>query len=102
MKDIYHFFERIGIDLALMLAGLFGGVAFVFKPNEMTISQKLITIVTGILVATYLTPLTVYLLNLPNQLSFGIAFLLGHTGLKSVEFIIKKYEQVKKIKFPKE
>ena len=96
MKDIYHFFEKLGIDFALMLAGLFGGIAFVSKPNEMSRIQKLLTITTGVGSANYLTPLALYYLNIPNQVGFALAFLLGFSGLKGIELMIKKYERSKR------
>jgi FtsH-binding integral membrane protein len=96
MKDIYHFFEKLGIDFALMLAGLFGGIAFISKPNTMNRMQKFITVLTGVGTANYLTPMAMYFLKLPNELGFALAFLLGFSGLKSIETLIKKYDKSKK------
>lgn len=95
MKEFYHFFEKIGVDFALMLAGLFGGIAFVSKPNEMNNAQKFLTVITGVSTANYLTPVVMWLFNIPAKLGFGLAFLLGFTGLKAIELIIRKWEQFK-------
>jgi len=98
MKDFYHFCKDIGLDLGYLLAGFFGSAAFISKPNEMTIYQKFLTFVTGMASSMYLTPVVLYFLKLPNNLGYGLAFLLGFTGLKSIEMLIRKYEGNKKSK----
>ena len=95
MKQLFHLLQDLGLDFALMLAGLFGGIAFVSKPNEMNRAQKLLTIITGVGSANYLTPVAMYFMKLPNQFGFALAFLIGFSGLKSIEYAIKKYEDKK-------
>ena len=95
MKQFFHILQDLGFDFALMLAGLFGGIAFVSKPNEMNRAQKLLTVITGVSSANYLTPIAMYFMKLPNQFGFALGFLIGFSGLKSIEMIIKKYEQNK-------
>ena len=91
MKDLYHHMQKIGIDLAFGLAGMFGVVAMFTKPNELTLFQKFIRFVIGVSSSVFITPLALYYLNLPNRLGFGVAFLIGYSGLKTVELIIKKF-----------
>ena len=93
MKEFYLFCKDIGADLAFMLAGLFGGVAFVSKPNEMSFWQKVLTVMTGVGTANYLTPLVIWLLHIPEKLGYGIAFILGYMGFKVIELIIKRYQE---------
>lgn len=95
MKEFYIFCKNFGVEFPMMLAGLFGGLAFISKPNELSKKQKALTVGVGIVTANYLTPLAIYILHLPANVGYGLAFLLGFTGLKSIELIIKKYEQYK-------
>ena len=92
MKEWYLFFKDIGVDLAFMLAGLFGGVAFVSKPNDMNNAQKFLTIVTGVGCANYLTPVAIWILHIPEKLGYGMAFILGYMGFKAIEYLIMKYK----------
>lgn len=96
MKDTYLFFKEIGIDLALMLAGLFGGVAFLSKPNEMNKAQKFLTVISGIGTANYLTPVFIYICRMPESFGYGVAFVLGYMGLKAVEYLILKWKSKQK------
>lgn len=89
---LYLALKEIGIDLAFMLAGLFGGVAFLSKPNEMTNWQKFLTIVAGIGSANYMTPAFLYISRLPEQLGYTLAFIFGLMGLKAVDLVINKYK----------
>lgn len=93
MKETYIFFKDIGLDLAFMIAGLFGGVAFVSKPNEMSFWQKVLTVLTGIGTANYLTPFVLWVLHIPEKLGYGLAFILGYMGFKVIEAIIKRYQE---------
>lgn len=95
MKEIYLFLKDLGADLALMLAGLFGGIAFITKPNELTFWQKVLTVVTGIGTANYLTPIVIYLTHLPEKLGYGLAFVLGFMGFKAIEYLIQRYKKKK-------
>ena len=92
MKEFYHFFKDLGVDFALMLAGLFGGIAFVSKPNEMNRAQKFLTVLTGVGTANYITPIALSILSLPQNYGYALAFLIGFSGLKTIEQLIKKYE----------
>jgi hypothetical protein len=92
MKEFYHFFKDIGIDLAYGIAGIFGGIAFVSKPNQMSIAQKFLTVVTGVGTATYITPLALMILHLPTEYGYAVAFLIGFSGLKTIELLINKFE----------
>lgn len=85
------FFESIGIEVIIFFAGLAGGVtSLTTKPKDMTRKQQLITVFAGGFAANYLTPLVAEWLNLSDKSLYGIAFLLGYSGMKSIEFAIKR------------
>jgi hypothetical protein len=88
------FFETIGIDVILLFAGLAGGVtSLTSKPKDMSRKQQFFTVISGGLVASYLTPLAGDFLALNEKALYGLAFVLGYTGMKSVEVIIKQLHQ---------
>jgi len=99
LKELNHYLYKLGIDIAYALAGGFGVVALLSKPTEMTVWQKLMHFIIGVGCAIYITPLLTYSLSLPNRLGFGIAFLVGYSGLKSFGMITKEIkDKLKKIK----
>ena len=90
IKELADYLEDFGIRLAYALAGGFGVVAMLSKPNELTMYQKFIRFIVGVASSVYITPLANYYLGFPDRLGFGVAFLVGYSGLKSFEVIIKK------------
>ncbi|MBW3519522.1 hypothetical protein [Flavobacterium sp. NKUCC04_CG] len=85
------FFDLIGLEMILFFAGIAGGItSLTKKPKEMTRGQKIITVLAGGFAANYLTPLLGDWLDLTDKSLYGIAFLLGYSGLKSVELFIQK------------
>lgn len=99
IKELTDYLEDIGIKLAYALAGGFGVVAMLSKPNELTLYQKFIRFVVGVASSVYITPLVNYYLGFPDRLGFGVAFLVGYSGLKTFELILKKFtDKIDKIK----
>lgn len=85
------FFESIGIEVIMFFAGLAGGItSLTTKPKDMTRKQQFITVLAGGFAANYVTPLVASWLSLGEESLYGIAFLLGYSGMKSVEIAIKK------------
>lgn len=91
-EDTKHFLKGLGIGFEYVLAGLFGALASVSKDKQMTFLEKFISIIVGGAVANYLTPLLVDWMKAGENTQYGIAFILGYTGLKSVEWIIDKFK----------
>lgn len=84
------YLEAIGIEMIIFFAGLAGGIAsLTSKPQNMTRKQQFITVLSGGFSANYLTPMVSDLLNLSDKSLYGIAFLLGYSGMKFVEILIK-------------
>lgn len=80
-----HSLKDYGIDMILFIAGIAGGISFLTKSEKLNRLQKFSTVLSGGLTANYLTPLAAEWLNLSDKALYGIAFLLGYGGLKSVE-----------------
>ncbi|EHO13847.1 hypothetical protein Q2490_17100 [Myroides odoratimimus] len=85
------FLDTIGIDVILLFAGLTGGItSLTSKPKDMSRKQQFLTVISGGFVASYLTPLVGDFLSLNDKALYGLAFVLGYSGMKSVEVIIKE------------
>jgi len=78
----------IGIEVPVFIAGSSGAIVFLTKSNKMTKTQQFCTVLSGGLSANYLTPLVGEWMNLDNRVLYGVAFILGYSGMKSVELII--------------
>lgn len=87
------FLQEFGIDVALMIAGMFGSLLMVSKKSTFNAKASIIGIVSGTLSANYLTQLVVDLFELTGKSQYGIAFLLGYFGLKGVEKLFEVYQK---------
>lgn len=86
-----NFFNGLGIDVRLLLAGFFGALLFVRKEGK-TWKDNLLTLVTGATSATFVTPFLVETLSIKasSALSF-FGFVVGFGSIRIVEFIMDKY-----------
>lgn len=91
-----QFLESLGIKSILFIAGIGGGLANLMKASNLTYSQKFITILVGGFSANYLTPVVGSLMNLNDDTLYGVAFLIGFGGLKSIEILFEKVINKKK------
>lgn len=82
--------QEIGINVGLIISGLFGALLNVRKGAANRISTTIMSIMGGAGSANYLTPLVISLFNIPTDYSYGIAFLLGFIGLRGIELIAHK------------
>lgn len=80
----------IGIDITLMMAGMFGSLIMISKRSAYNIKASLIGVASGTLAANYLTQVAIDVFSLEGKSQYGVAFLLGYFGLKGVETLIDK------------
>jgi hypothetical protein len=87
-------FDRLkdyGIDIGLLVSGLFGAVLLTSKGSAMNLTRTVGSLIGGAASANYITPIVMHLANLDNsKYQYGIAFLLGFLGLRGVELVSKK------------
>ena len=84
--------QEVGINAGLIVSGLFGSLLTIKKGHATRLSSVALSIAAGVGSANYITPVVVDSLNLANQnLTFGIAFILGFLGLSGIDFAIKKF-----------
>ncbi|MBX9806230.1 MAG: hypothetical protein K2X95_00360 [Flavobacteriaceae bacterium] len=92
-----YFLKYIGIESQTFIAGMSGAVVFLTKSKNMTRTQQFLTVLSGGLSANYLTPVVANWFNLNPSVLYGIAFLLGYSGMKSVELLINTfYRKIRK------
>lgn len=87
-----NFVEEIGFKLGIFLAGCAGAVASFLNPQKLTWYERALTIFVGGLSAMYITPFTVQVVavlhNVGSSAQLFIGFLIGYSGLKSIELAI--------------
>jgi hypothetical protein len=81
----------MGLEAPAILAGSSGAIASLSKNSKMNRYQKFITVLSGGAAANYLTPIVESWLNSEPKIMYGVSFLIGYGGLKSVELIINKF-----------
>jgi|688.fasta_scaffold08347_13 hypothetical protein len=82
--------QEIGINVGLIISGLFGSLLTIKKGAANRIGSTVMSVMGGVGSANYLTPVVIDLLSIPTDYSYGIAFLLGFIGLRGIEAIAKK------------
>lgn len=95
---IIYALKYIGIEVPVFMAGSSGAIVFLTKNSKMSKSQQFLIVLSGGLSANYLTPLAGDWFNLDHKVLYGVAFLLGYSGMKSVELIITGFHSRLKTK----
>lgn len=80
--------EIPGIKLAYMIAGFAGGVVSLSYVRSLTKMQAFGAVVTGTLVANYVTPVMQHYLTMPVALENGAAFIVGLCSMNIVPGIL--------------
>jgi len=98
--------QQYGIDIGLLISGLFGSILLTSKGSAMNLGRTFASLIGGAASANYITPVIISITKLDNQhFHYSIAFLLGFLGLKGVEFFSSKIlagqlDEVKEYKKP--
>lgn len=83
--------KAYGIDIGLLVSGLFGAILLTSKGSAMNIGRTFSSLVGGAASANYITPVIINITKLDNEhYHYSIAFLLGFLGLKGVEYFSSK------------
>lgn len=89
MSDIL---KDIGINIGLIVAGFFGSLLMINKESAENVKSTLLSIITGVASANYLTPIVIDMFRIEKQTyTLSIAFILGFLGLKGVEMVTSKF-----------
>jgi len=83
--------KAYGIDLGLLISGLFGAVLLTSKGSAHNMGRTFSSLVGGAASANYITPLIINITKLDSeQYHYSIAFFLGFLGLKGVDYFSRK------------
>lgn len=83
--------KEYGLDVGLLVSGLFGAILLTSKGSAMNLGRTFSSLVGGAASANYITPVIISIAKLDNQhFNYGVAFLLGFLGLKGVEYFSNK------------
>jgi hypothetical protein len=83
--------KQYGIDIGLLISGLFGSILLTSKDSAMNLGRTVSSLIGGAASANYITPLVINITKLDEtHYHYGIAFLLGFLGLKGIEFFSNK------------
>ena len=84
-----EFLNSIGINIGLTIAGFLGSLLIV--PKQKNWKLQLVSVFSGTICATYLAPVLIGFLNInaPN-IQYGLAFLVGFSGVKIAEVLEAK------------
>jgi hypothetical protein len=82
------FLEDHGVHLGLILAGVSGAFLSISVNSKLTPWQKVVVVLSGAGTANYLTPLVLSYVKLGDGTQYGLAFLVGFSGLKFTEWMI--------------
>ena len=74
-------FDDLGVDIKTSVAGLCGGFFALLVMRDLTAKQAFISIVGGLIAATYCTNLVMHLLSIPAEFAGGVGFAIGVFGL---------------------
>jgi hypothetical protein len=88
MGPIKDLLDEVGVNLALIIAGLVGSFVSVGNKKDVGYLGKFISIISGGAIANYMTPLLINVLGLNQNWEYGFAFVLGFMGLEGVRWII--------------
>lgn len=84
--------EETGIKIGLFVAGCFGALVSFLKPKKLAPWERFLTVLAGGVTSMYLTPFAIsavaFFVKLGANATFCIAFLVGYSGLKSIEITI--------------
>lgn len=82
-----------GLNTSYMLAGLLGSLMMMSKAAGLNVGRTIFATIGGAASANYLTPLILQITKIGHDptYSYAIAFLLGFTGLRTIEVITSKF-----------
>lgn len=83
--------KEYGIDVGLLISGLFGAILLTSKDSAINLTKTISSLVGGAASANYITPIVINITKLDEtHYHYGIAFLLGFLGLKGIEYFSSK------------
>ena len=92
-QEILKMLKALGFEIAVFFAGLAGAWVSTNKAKNLTRLERISAVFSGGFIANYLTPMFTEILNTSENTRYGVAFIVGYIGMKSVEYIIDYIHQ---------
>ena len=73
--------SEYGVDLKTGIAGFCGGLFALLVVKDLTVKQKIASLIGGLLAASYCTKLIMHLLSVPAEFTGGMGFAVGVFGM---------------------
>ena len=96
MDSIIKFFkelEHFGIHMALIMAGVFGSIVSISHKIELNRTQRYLAMLSGGIIANYLTPVIFEYININENTQYGFACMLGFSGYEGMKWIIDRLKK---------
>jgi uncharacterized membrane protein len=87
-SEILKWLKALGFEMAMFLAGLAGAWVSTNRNKHLTTLERVSAVFSGGFIANYVTPIFTSILNFSESTMYGMAFIVGYIGMKSVEYII--------------
>lgn len=81
--------DILGAKGATIMAGLLGAIVSLRYVKDLSPSRMALTVLSATVLTTFVTPLTIHFLRLPEVLSPGVSFLIGLCGLSLIGWFIR-------------
>lgn len=92
METPQSLLQQYGIDIGLLISGLFGSILLTSKGSAMNLARTFSSLIGGAASANYITPVIISITKLENlHFQYSIAFILGYAGLRSLDYFISKF-----------
>lgn len=93
MGKVVEFLEGMGISIWLIIAGFFGAFLSLKDKEGLTNRDKAFSLLAGVLIANYVTPLIFDFISINEGAKGGVAFLLGYSGLETIKMLISHFKR---------
>lgn len=87
-EKITQWLKLLGFEIVLFIAGIMGAFVSVVSDKRLTKFERITSVISGGIIANYMTPIILEIIKLSTASSYGTAFLIGYSGLKIVEYTI--------------
>jgi hypothetical protein len=80
--------QQLGIKLSVLVAGLIGGIVSLTYEEKISFKRAILLIITGASTAAYLQPLAEHYVQIPENLSSGLGFILGLISMRVIDVVM--------------
>lgn len=80
--------QQLGIKLSVLVAGLIGGIVSLTYEEKISFNRAVLLILAGASTAAYLQPLAEHYINIPENLSTGLGFVLGLVSMRIIDVLM--------------